>query len=361
MTTIERVLRVLEENRGIPQSGEAIAESLALSRTAVWKAVKNLREAGYEINAKPKKGYYLPQASDILSKEAVEAQLEQIWLNDMGESFGETMKPVSLHIQVEKEVTSTNRELSARAIHGAPSGSVLITGVQTSGKGHRDHRFSSPAGGLYMSVLLRAEDLMYEKIPQITAAGALAVREAVKKVTGRELSIHWVNDLYFQKKKVCGILTEGAVDLESGQLQWIVLGIGINYRTRPQDYPEEIRDKVGSLYGDSKVEKESGEFAGIQVPGEGTKEEIPPRARLAAEILAELFSQCRDEKDLMQEYRKCLDQKGEEITVTPIRKGEEIFAESYRALLQGVDDEMQLLILADGKQQTLSFGQVSIS
>ena len=76
---------------------------------------------GWEISKHCKK-------NDILSKEAVEAQLEQIWLNDMGESFGETMKPVSLHIQVEKEVTSTNRELSARAIHGAPSGSVLITG-----------------------------------------------------------------------------------------------------------------------------------------------------------------------------------------------------------------------------------------
>ncbi len=344
MTTIERVLRVLEENRGIPQSGEAIAESLALSRTAVWKAVKNLREAGYEINAKPKKGYYLPQASDILSKEAVEAQLEQIWLNDMGESFGETMKPVSLHIQVEKEVTSTNRELSARAIHGAPSGSVLITGVQTSGKGHRDHRFSSPAGGLYMSVLLRAEDLMYEKIPQITAAGALAVRRAVKDVTGEELSIRWVNDLYLHRKKVCGILTEGAVDLESGQLQWIVLGIGINYRTRPQDYPEEIRDKVGSLYGDQRTDKE-----------------IPPRARLAAAILRELFIQPPDAKELMQEYMQYLDQKGKEITVTPVQRGKEVYGKSYQAVLLGVDEKMHLLVNVDGNQQELGFGQVSIS
>lgn len=337
MTTTEQVLRTLEEHRGTPQSGETIAEGLQVSRTAVWKAVKSLREAGYDICASPKKGYYLSDTSDMLSKEAVEAQLAQIWPK-------EERQGRSLQILVEEEVTSTNRELSALAIDGAASGTVLISGRQTSGKGHRDHHFSSPEGGLYMSILLRAEDLPYDRIAQMTASGALAVLRAVREVAGKALTIRWVNDLYLDKKKVCGILTEGASDLESNQLQWMVLGIGVNYRTKEEDYPLEIRSRITSLF-----------------PAGERGEKIPPRAKLAAQIIKELLQQPLDAPELMRQYAQDLDQKGEVVNVTPIRLGKEQLQESYPAILRGVDEQMRLLVDVEGEQQALRFGQVSIS
>ena len=347
MTTTEQVLRHLEEHRGVPQSGETIAEEFSISRTAVWKAVKSLREAGYEIIARPKKGYYLPMDSDILSREAVEAYLRA------GEADWERAPGSRPQIYVKKEATSTNRELSEMALQGAPTRTVLVTGAQTNGRGHRNHRFSSPEGGLYMSILLRDTDLPFEGSAQITAAGALAVKRAVQRVTGQNLGIRWVNDLYLNGKKVCGILTEGASDLESGQLKWIVLGIGINYRTSPTDYPEEIRDRITSLYPAKSGEKED---IGHRPEEDG----VPPRAKLVAEILKELLYHPQTQEERMKQYRDSLDQKGKEVIVTPIRNGEEQRAERFTATVEDVDDGMQLVITTEGRRQSLKFGEASI-
>lgn len=116
---------------------------------------------------------------------------------------------------------------------GAGHGTLVAAGMQTAGRGRRGRSFASPEGaGLYLSVILKT-GLPMQDAALTTFAAAVAVRRAVKAVCGKELAIKWVNDLYWQGKKCCGILTEAVTDVESGGLDHMVVGIGIDL-VRPQ-------------------------------------------------------------------------------------------------------------------------------
>ena len=209
----------------------------------------------------------------------------------------------------------------------------MLTAHQSAGRGRLGRRFESPAGkGVYCSVLLRPE-MPAANAQTATISAAVAVCRAVKKLCGLELAIKWVNDLYYQGRKVCGILTEAGTDLESGQLEWLVVGIGLNLPSPAADWPEELARRAGSLYpgGPAPVS----------------------RAALAGAIARELLSLC-PAFDCLDEYRARCFVPGHWVTVCA-------GGESYAARAVAIDDAGRLIVEREaGRTEALCHGEVSI-
>ena len=212
MTTKETILAALTAAKGTAVSGAQMAERAGVSRAAVWKAICALRDEGYVIDAVTRGGYTLHADDGRLTAAAVAAHLHTD----------------GLALTALQSTDSTNTRIRVLAEDGAPEGTVVVAAAQTAGRGRSGKSFLSPAGtGLYMSILLRPALTMGDSL-LITTAAAVAVSRAIERVAGCEAKIKWVNDVYVDEKKVCGILTEGALDLENGGLRYAILGIGIN-------------------------------------------------------------------------------------------------------------------------------------
>ena len=213
-------------------SGAALAKRLSVSRTAVWKAVEQLRAEGYEVESVTNKGYRLLPRGDLLSAQGVERYL----------------KTPGLRLQYVPSLPSTNTALKAMAADGAPEGTVLIAGEQTAGRGRMGRSFYSPPdSGLYLSLLLRP-DMSAVEATRLTACAAVAVAETIEALSGREAQIKWVNDILVDGRKVCGILTEASVDCENGMMRHVIIGIGVNTHVPKTDFPEELRSIAGAAF-----------------------------------------------------------------------------------------------------------------
>ena len=231
MALKDKVLEILEENRGRSVSGNKIAVSLGMTRSAVWKAVKQLREEGYTINAVTNRGYCLTSDNDILNEPSIMSYLNT-------KSLGRKM-------DIFKTVDSTNNFAKSLAQLDAVHGHTVISEQQTSGKGRQGKKFHSPNNqGIYMSVIIRPH-LAVDYALTITSCAAVAVAEAIEKVTGLSCGIKWVNDIYANGKKLCGILTEAAIGVEQGGLEYAVIGIGINVSNSL--FPKELENVATSI------------------------------------------------------------------------------------------------------------------
>lgn len=320
MTVKSRLLELLEQHKGETLSGERLAEELSCTRAAVWKAVKALREEGYTIEAGQNKGYMLARDSNRLSVEGI-----RLYLNNP-----------EVSVKIHDQVNSTNQWAKKAAVSGeAGHGSFVMALEQTAGRGRRGRGFYSPReAGLYLSVILEPEETLRESL-LITTAAATAVYKAVKKVCGVSLDIKWVNDLYRNGRKVCGILTEAVTDFESGDIQFAVVGIGLNLYLLEEELPEELAGVAGAVF-DSRKE------------AEGTD-----RNRLAAEIVNALLEETKDLK-LSQEYVEHNIVPGREIEIIDGDK-------SRRAKALSICQDGRLLVQEeDGGQSRLSFGEVSV-
>ena len=307
MGTREKLLAFFEENKGSYFSGEELAARLSVSRTAVWKAVNSLRREGYEICGVSNKGYCLSGDADILSVQGISKYL----------------KPVCPSIQIEllPYVDSTNDYLREQAGQGRPEGFAVIAGEQSRGKGRIGRSFYSPADtGIYMSFLLRPEDCPPSQAVKFTTMAAAALCLAIEKVSGKNPRIKWVNDIYLEKKKVSGILTEASVSLESGVLEYVILGVGINVYPPKEGFPGELEKKAGAVFEKKEKDgknrlaaeflnsfmdfyrgKAGAEYAGIyksrsMVPGREIHVLLPEGAKRAKAL--ELDPECR----LLVEY-----------------------------------------------------------
>lgn len=231
------------------------------------------------------------------------------------------------------ESSSTNDDVKAAARAGEPEGLVIIADRQTAGRGRLRRSFFSPDGsGLYMSVLLRP-DLSPAGSVLITAAAAVAVAEAVEQVSGRSARIKWVNDIFLDGKKVCGILTEGAVDAD-GKLQYAVLGIGVNVAPPPGGFPEGLRDIACAVF-------ENGAPEGV-------------RARLAAEILSRFHSfRGLTDRAFLPAYRERSMVLGKPVQVF-------LGEEEFPARAVSIDDDCRLIVKTDDGLLPLCAGEVSI-
>lgn len=247
MSIKDRVLEILEQNRGRSVSGNKIALSLGMTRSAVWKAVMQLREEGYSISAVTNRGYCLNDDNDILNEPSILAGLTTA-------QFGRKM-------DIFKTIDSTNSFAKSLAQLGAQNGTVVISEMQTAGKGRLGKKFHSPGNsGIYMSVIYRPK-FAVEYAMSITSCAAVAVAEAVQNVTGLDCGIKWVNDIYCGGKKLCGILTEASIGVEQGGLEFVVIGIGMNvtnvvFPKELEDIATSIRIESGEFYSRSKIAAE---------------------------------------------------------------------------------------------------------
>lgn len=265
-TTRENVLACLEQNKGAFISGGQLASSLGLSRNSVWKAIESLRGEGYEIEAVTRKGYRLSSQNDILSEEGIRARFQAL-------VQGADPAPSLSSVYVYPELESTNRTARDLASDGAPHGTLVMADRQTRGAGHKDSRFFSPPGGLYMSLILRPDSMPDIKPEKLVACASGAVIHAIYDQCGQKAEAGEYNRLYLNGKKICGILSEGVWDLEAASPRTYIVGIGIHYATPRSGFPPELADKVGSVFPDPAL-----------VPAGATRDD------LAARICFYLFS-----------------------------------------------------------------------
>lgn len=224
----EEILRRLRGGDGYV-SGEELSEKLEVSRTAVWKNINALREAGYKIESVTNRGYRLLSRPDIISEEEIASGLKT--------------KVLAQNIYCSQSVDSTNEEAKRQALRGAPDGSLFIAEEQLDGKGRLGRNWASPAGtGLWFSVLLRPQSLPGQ-VTLLTLLAGMAVCRAIHARTGCTAGIKWPNDVVIGSKKVCGILTEMAAEME--RVNYVVVGIGVNVNI--EQFPDELKIKATSL------------------------------------------------------------------------------------------------------------------
>lgn len=238
MSSKDEILKLLQEEPAYI-SGEKMAERLHISRNAVWKAVQSLKKQGYEIQAVTNRGYILTgRNSIVLKKEEICRYLDP-----------ET-DPDLLHVY--ESVKSTNIMAKEMAVSGAGHGTTIVAGRQTGGQAHREKSFYSPPGGIYLSIVLNPACFQRTDPEYFSETSAVAVMQAISEVCGIQTVIRGRNDLYYNGRKVCGILNEMVMDLEDSDIQWIVTGIGIHFAEKTSDFPEKVREVTTSLYPDGR-------------------------------------------------------------------------------------------------------------
>lgn len=318
MTIKQQVLKVLLENKGKSVSGESLGNKLFCSRNAVWKAIKSLRNDGYKIIATTNKGYSLIEETAEFTAETIKK-----YINCESEVF------------LFDELDSTNNYLKQKAESGEKSGTVIIAKRQTGGKGRLGRSFFSPQGGMYLSILLRPQ-ISAEKSLFITTAAAVAVCRAIEKISNKKSGIKWVNDVFIDNKKVCGILTEASLDFETGGLYYAVVGIGVNLYYPKNSFPDDIKSIAGTVF-DSKIDNDL-------------------KSKFTAEVINNFFEIYNnfENSDFMKEYKQKSIVLGKKITVI---KGET----TKSATAIDIDDNARLTVeYENGEKETLFSGEVSI-
>lgn len=320
MDTRSLVLSVLERRRGERVSGEKLAAEAGVSRAAVWKAVKALIDDGYAIESVRGGGYTLSPACDKISEAAIRAFLPQ-------SLSGAT-------VVVKDATSSTNIDAAALAADGAPSGSVVVALSQSAGQGRIGKTFFSPSGGIYFSVVLRV-DADLSSAPLITHAAAVSVAQAFESLLGVSPSIKWVNDLFVDDKKVCGISAQATADFFSSRLRSVVVGIGIDYSSDLSSFPEELRGVAGVLF---------------------PRNAPPVRSRLIAAIVSSLAAHAEhlDPGAFMPEYRRRCFVIGRRVDYVLDNVPESGVATDV------ADDGALIVKTDDGQQRRLSSGEISV-
>ncbi len=323
MATKLRILALLEQQIGKSISGQALADTLALSRTSVWKGIKALQEEGYIIEAVTNKGYRLSSKSDILSIETIRLYLQPALQ--------------SLPIYAFKTIDSTNNEARKIAIKDSMNQGLVLSEEQTKGRGRMGKTFYSPNQiGIYMSFFLKP-NLDMADATLVTTATAVAVCLAIEKLTAKKPQIKWVNDIYLDGTKICGILTEAVSDFESGKIETLIVGIGLNVKEPLTGFPDELDTIAGSLIS-------------------STETEVINRNRLIAEVANQFDAiyQTIEERSFLEDYKKRCFVIGKKITFRE-RKQE------FEAIPIDIDPQGGLVVqMTDGQQRTLSYGEISI-
>ena len=302
-------------------SGQELSRRLGVSRAAVWKAIDSLRQEGYTIEARTGLGYRLTAAPDALTEREVRRFLHA----DCPD------------LRCLEEIDSTNSYLKREALAGAPHGTVAVANCQSAGRGRMTRSFQSPPGrGVYLSVLLRPQ-LPPEQLMGVTGMTAVAVCSAVERTAGVRPGIKWTNDLVLNGRTLCGILTEMAVEGETGLVQSLVIGAGVNVSHTPEDFGPEVSKIATSL----------------------AQEGYPvSRAALAAAMIEELYRLSGalggDVSGWVDAYRRGCVNLGKRVQLLWTDRREEAEAVD-------IDGQFGLVVrLEDGSQTTVRTGEVSV-
>lgn len=322
MSTKDIVLELFEKHRGFYISGQQIASELNITRTAVWKAVKILQKEGYKIEAVTNRGYCLDKDADVLSVRGIRSHLNE-------DCSG-------LRPEVFVSVGSTNTLCHEKAKSGEAEGYVAVAGAQTAGRGRRGRSFYSPAGtGIYMSLLLRPHGFTGDQVLGLTTMAAVAVSESVEALSDKKAEIKWVNDIFVDGKKVCGILSEAMYEVPSGALQCVIVGIGINAYAPEAGFPPEISATAGCVFD---------------------KPEVDLKNSLVAEVLNRFMKYYDDPKSdaVYDEYRTRSMVIDKDIKV--LKKDA-----TLKAHVLDIDRDCGLVVrYPDGTEEVLNSGEISI-
>lgn len=316
-----RILELLRRQEGF-LSGEDIGRELSITRAAVWKGIKKLREEGYEIEAVTNRGYRLTNPETMYNKRELEQGLKT-------KTMGQT-------VYFYEETDTTNNRARELALEGAPEGTLVVAEKQTAGRGRRGKVWESPLGtGIWMSLVLRPQ-IMPAEASVLTLLCGLATAEAIEAETGLSAGIKWPNDILINGKKAVGILTE--MDCEMSEVHFVIPGIGINVNTA--SFPPEIAEIATSLY------LECGKTVS--------------RRRLVHKVLERLeehyetFLRTGSFAAMLEDYRKHCITLGKEVHVLG---REPFFAEALDITPEG---ELLVRRADNGKEEVVFSGEVSI-
>ena len=309
-------------------SGQQLCDRFGVTRTAVWKAVNQLKEDGYLIESVPHKGYRLVESpEDILSPGEITSRLTTEWAG----------KKLCYY-----DVTgSTNNDAKRLGEEGMPHGTVVVADVQTAGKGRRGRGWQTLPGTALSFTLLLRPSFPADKASMLTLVMALSAAQAIERVSAVAAGIKWPNDIVLNGKKICGMLTEMTMTPEMDEIQYLVIGAGLNVNNAsPEEFAEDIRDKATSL----KIE------TGRQIN----------RAALLNEILGcfehnyDIFLKTLDLSALQGEYQRRLLGVGGQVRVLDP-------AGEYTGTSEGIDEQGRLTVLKEnGEQVQVYAGEVSV-
>lgn len=316
----EKILTLLKASSGYV-SGQDICNRLGVSRTAVWKYIKALKQEGYEIDSVNNRGYCLLSEPDIMDEMRIREHMNTKWMGNT--------------IIYLPETDSTNTQAKRLGEDGAEHGTLVVTQCQTAGRGRRGRSWESPVGNIYFTFLLRPE-VEVSRASMITLVSALALAKAIEKVTGLKTQIKWPNDVVANGKKLCGILTESSTDLE--YINYVVVGIGINVNQTA--FSPEIKDKASSLFLELGHSVNRGALLGEFLN--------------QFELYYEIFIQTEDMSELVDTYNEMLVNSGREVKI--IEKDQERI---FKAI--GIDQNGGLIVEnAEGKRESIISGEVSV-
>ena len=317
----EEILRLLRSADGYI-SGQELCNRFGVSRTAVWKAINQLKEAGYEIEAQQNKGYRLMAAPDLMTEAEIKSLMHTDW--------------VAKEVLYFDTIDSTNTKAQELAEKGYPSGTLVVADKQESGKGRRGRSWVSPSGtGIFMTLMIKP-DINPNNASMLTLVAALAVAKAITSVTSEEAMIKWPNDIVVNSKKVCGILTE--MNAQFDYINHIVVGIGINVHN--ESFPEEISQMASSLM--------------IEAGGKRFH-----RAQIIAETMSyfeqyyDTFLKTQDLSALVKEYDELLVNRNKSVRVLDPK-------EPFDGKAMGITPKGELIVDTWESRKLVSSGEVSV-
>lgn len=314
------ILKMLRET-GDYVSGQEICEKLGVSRTAVWKIIRQLQEEGYQVEAVRSRGYRIIDGPDVVTAGEVESLLDTEWAGKKIVCYPET--------------DSTNIRIKHLGDEGAPHGTLAVADRQTAGRGRRGRAWESPGGScIYMSILLRP-DLAPEKAPMLTLVMACSAAEGIMDCADVKVQIKWPNDIIVNGKKLAGILTEMSTQVD--YINHVTIGVGINVNL--QRFPGKIQNATSLLSETGTRIKRAPVIAAVMKHFEENYK---------------IFMQTEDMSGLMEKYSSLLVNQGREVLI--LEKDAE-----YKAYAEGINQKGELVVRReDGTVENICAGEVSV-
>ncbi|MCD8149172.1 MAG: biotin--[acetyl-CoA-carboxylase] ligase [Clostridiales bacterium] len=316
----EKILQLLRESDGF-LSGQEICKQFGVSRTSIWKAIRQLEEMGYGIEAVRNRGYRLCSEPDLLTAERVREYLHTEWAGS--------------RLSVLDSVDSTNNEVKRQAEAGAGQGLLVIGEQQTAGRGRRGRAWESPKGdGIFMSLLLKP-DIAPGHASMLTLVMGIAVRDALDALGVPDVQIKWPNDIICSGKKVCGILTEMSAQVD--YINYIVIGVGINVHNR--DFPAEVEHMATSVF--------------LQTGKQICRAQLVAESMQRFERYYDVFLQTEDLSALLDTYQTHLVNCGRQVRVLDLKK-------EFTGVARGINADGELLVETEEGLRPVSAGEVSV-
>ena len=302
-------------------SGQELCGKFGVSRTAIWKAINQLKQAGYEIEAVQNRGYHIVSTPDILSENELRSIRKTEWLGN--------------RIYYEAEIDSTNTKAMKLAEEGAPHGTIVVTDHQKNGRGRRGRTWESPAGeAIAMTFLLRPK-IDPTNASMLTLIAAMAVARGIEDETGLKAGIKWPNDVIINRKKVSGILTE--MSAQADYVNHIVVGIGINVHI--DEFPEELKNIATSIFLE----------LGIKI----NRAALIERICEYFEAYFEVFLQTEDLSAISKQYDAYMVNRNQPVKVLDPK-------DTYEGTARGITTRGELLVDTWESRKLVSSGEVSV-